>query len=90
MTNQILDLWYTLHMMGVVQDYHSYTFGDNCAIIQQSNIPESKLMKCWNALTFRCVCEAIASGFLKLFHIPGNENLADLVMKFFSYQEAIP
>ena len=35
-TDQIIDLWYTLHMMGGPLDYHSYAFGDNCAIIQQS------------------------------------------------------
>ena len=40
-------------MMGVPLDYHSYTFGDNHAITQQSNIPESKLMKHWNALAFQ-------------------------------------
>ena len=39
-------------MKGVPLDYHSYAFGDNHAVIQQSSIPESKLMKCWNALAF--------------------------------------
>ena len=54
----------------------SLAFGDNHAIIQQSNIPESKLMKCWNALAFHCVREAVTSGFLQLYHIPRNENPA--------------
>ena len=82
MIDQIIDLWYTLCMMGVPLDYHSYAFGDNCAIIQQSNIPESKLKKCWNTLAFHCIREAVASGFLQLYHIPRNENLADLLTKF--------
>ena len=56
-------------MMGSPLDYHSYTFGDNYAIIQQSNIHESKLMKHWNALAFHHVLEAVASRFLQLFHI---------------------
>ena len=34
MTDQIIDLHYTLCMKGVPLDYHSYTFGDNCAISQ--------------------------------------------------------
>ena len=55
MTDQVIDLWYTLCMMGVPLDYHSYTFGDNHAIIQQTNIPASKLMKSWNALAFHHV-----------------------------------
>ena len=55
MTDQIIDLHYTLHMMGVPLDYHSYAFRNNHAFIQQSNIPKSKLMKCWNALAFHSV-----------------------------------
>ena len=74
--------------MGVPSDYHSYAFGDNHAIIQQSNI-KSKLMKCWNTLTFNHIWEAITLGFLKLFHIPGNESPANLLTKFLAYQEAI-
>ena len=55
MRDQIIDLCYALHMMGVPLDYHSYVFGDNHAIIQQSNIPKYRLKKCWNALAFHCV-----------------------------------
>ena len=55
MTDQIIKLWYTLCMVRVPLDYHSYAFGDNCAIIQQSNITESKLMKHWNARAFHCI-----------------------------------
>ena len=74
-------------MMGV---HHSYAFRNNCAIIHQSNISESKLMKHWNTLTFHCVREAVTSGFLQLNHIPGNVIPANLHMKFPGYQEAIP
>ena len=77
-------------MMGVPLDYHSYAFGDNCIINQQSNIAESKLMKCQNMLAFHCIGEAIASGIIELFYIPSNENPAGLLMKFLAYQEAIP
>ena len=63
---------------------------DNHSIIQQSNIPESKLMKHWNALFLHCIQEADASGFLHLFHIPVNESPADLLTKFLGYQDAIP
>ena len=34
MTDQIIVLQYTLGMMGVPLDYHSYAFRDNHAIIQ--------------------------------------------------------
>ena len=90
MTDQIIDLWYMLHMMGVPLDYHSNAFRDNHTIIQQSNIPKSKLMKCWNALAFHHVQESVALAFLQSFHIPSNENPSNLLTKFLSYQEAIP
>ena len=47
MTDLIIDLLYTLHMMVVPLDYHSYALGVNCTIIPQSNIPKSNLMKHW-------------------------------------------
>ena len=47
-------------------------------------------MKHWNTLTFHHVQEAVTTRFLKLFHIPGNENHADLLTKFLRCQEAIP
>ena len=47
-------------------------------------------MKHWNMLTFHHVQEAVTLGFLKLFHIPSNEDPADLLTEFLSYQEAIP
>ena len=57
MTDQIIDLHYTLHMKGVPLDYRT--------IIQQSTIPKSKLMKHWNALTIQQKQEVITLGFLK-------------------------
>ena len=85
MTDQIIDLCYTLHMMGVPLDYHSYAFRDNHFIIQQSNIPKSKLMKHWNTLVFH----SVTLEFLQLYHIPRNENPTNILMKFQRYQEAI-
>ena len=79
MTDKIIVLQYTLHMMGVPLDYHSYAFRDNHAIIQQSNIPKSKLRKCWSTLVFHHIWEAVILGFLQLFHIPGKENPTDLL-----------
>ena len=71
MTDQIIDQWYTVHMMGVPLDYRSYAFSNNHAIIQQSIIPKSKLMTSSNMLGFHCVQETITSGFLQLFQNPG-------------------
>ena len=64
MIDQIIDLHHTLCMMDGPLDYHSYTLSDNHAIIPQNNIPKSKLMKHWNALTFHHVQEAVTLGYL--------------------------
>ena len=72
MMDQIIDLSYTLCMMGIPLDYHSYAFRAYCTIIQQSNIPKSKLLRHWSALTFLHISEAVTSGFLQLYHIPWN------------------
>ena len=90
MTDQVLDLQYTLRMLGVPLDYHTYAFGDNKPIITQSTVPESQLTKRWNALAFHRVREAVASGILKLYHIPGAENPSDVLTKFLGYQQAWP
>ena len=71
MADQIIGMCYTLCMMGVPLDYPLY---DNHTIIQQSNIPKSKLMNCWSTPAFHCIQEAVTFGFLQLFHIPRNES----------------
>ena len=34
--------------------------------------------------------EAVTSEFLQLFHVPGNENPGNHLMKFLSYQDTMP
>jgi hypothetical protein len=60
--DQIVDLRTTLRYLGVPIRDVSYMFGDNKSIINSSTQPHSKLHKRHNALSFHCVCEAIASG----------------------------
>jgi hypothetical protein len=54
---QIIDLRYTLHMMGIPLDGASLMFGDNASVITSSTIPHSTLNKRHNALTYHCVRE---------------------------------
>ena len=44
-TEQIIDLRYTLHMLGVPLDGKSWMFGDNESVVKSSTIPQSNLMK---------------------------------------------
>ena len=52
---QIIDLRYTLRMLGVPIEGPSWLFGDNIAIVTSSTIPHSSLKKCWNAISYHKV-----------------------------------
>ena len=80
-TEQIMDLRYTLRMMGVPLDGPSWMFGDNKGVVQSSTIPHSQLSKRWCALSYHRVREAIASGFLHFLHLEGKQNCADILTK---------
>jgi hypothetical protein len=81
-SEQIMDLRYTLRMLGAPIDGKSYMFGDNQSVITSSSLPHSSLNKRHNALAYHRVREAIASDVLWFFHIPGKENPADVLTKF--------
>ena len=89
-TDILVDLRYTLHMLGAPLEQNSYMFGDNKSVVTQSTLPHSKLAKRWYALAYHRVREAVASGFLMFYHIPGTENPADVLTKFLGYQAAWP
>ena len=44
-TEQILDLRYTLRMMGILIDGKLWLFGDNQSVITSSTVPKSTLNK---------------------------------------------
>ena len=48
---QIIDLQYTLHMLGVPIEGTSWLFGDNKVVVTSSTIPHSSLNKRWNAIS---------------------------------------
>ena len=78
---QIIDLRYLLRMLGVPIDGPSWLFGHNKSIVTSSTIPHSSLNKHWNALSYRKVREAMASGFVRFEHIPTTDNPADILTK---------
>ena len=75
--------------MGVPIDYHSYVFGNNHTIIQQSNIPKCKYMKHWNMCAFHHIWKLLPWDFTSNA-TPVNDNATEFLMKFRGYQEAIP
>jgi hypothetical protein len=82
---QIMDLRYTLRMLGAPLDGKAYMFGDNQSVITSSTIPHSSLNKRHNALSYHRVREAVASNVLWFFHIPGKDNPSDVLTKFLGF-----
>ena len=78
---QIIDFCTTLCYLGVPVNEKSYMFGDNESVVNSSKNLYSKLTKRHNVLSYHCVCEAIASGFVKFSYIPGKINPADILSK---------
>ena len=80
-TEQIMDLRYTLCMLGVPLDGPSWLFGDNQSVITSSTIPHSQLAKHWNSLSYHRVCEAIAAGVIRFHFITSTDNPSDILTK---------
>jgi hypothetical protein len=68
-TEQIMDLCYTLHMMGVPIDGPSWMFGDNQSVLTSYTIPESSLNKQHNVLGYHLISECIAAEIIYFIHV---------------------
>jgi hypothetical protein len=89
-TEQIMDLRYTLRMMGIPIDGPSWMFGDNKSVITSSTIPHSTLNKRHNALSYHRVREAISSCIIYFMHIEGKYNPSDVLTKFLNWSKFWP
>ena len=78
---QITDLCYTLHMLGIPIDGPSWIFRDNKSVLTSSTLPHSTLVKRWNALSYHKVHKAVASGIVHFEHISTNDNPANSLTK---------
>ena len=87
---QIMDLRITLRYLGVYIISHSYLFGDNEAVVNSTSLPESRMHKRHNALSFHRVRECIAAGIAKFYHVRRGDNPADVLSKHWGYQQAWP
>jgi hypothetical protein len=89
-TEQIMDLRYTLRVMGIPIDGPAWMFGDNQSVITSSTIPHSNLSKRHNALSYHRVHEAISANILSFIHIDGKINPSDILTKFLSWTKFWP
>jgi hypothetical protein len=87
---QIMDLRYTLRMMGIPIDGPSWMFGDNQSVLTSSTIPHSSLNKRHNALSYHRVREAIAAGVINFMHVEGKCNPSDVMTKFLGWNKFWP
>jgi hypothetical protein len=59
----------------------NYMFGDNKSVVDSSMQLHAKLHKRYAMLSFHRIREAIASGIVGFFFIPGDINPADILSK---------
>jgi hypothetical protein len=89
-TEQIMDLRYTLRMLGIPLDGPAWLFGDNQSVITSSTIPHSNLNKRHNALSYHRVREAISAKVMYFIHIDGKLNPSDVMTKFLGWTKFWP
>ena len=88
--DQIIDLRNTLRYLGVPLRDKSFMFGDNKSVVDSSMQLHAKLHKRHTMLSFHRVREAIASGMIGFYFIPGQHNPADILSKHWGYSQVWP
>ena len=63
-----------------------YVWGDNETMINSSTIPDAKLPKRHNILSFHFVRSMVARGYINMLHIISEHNFADILIKHWGYQ----
>jgi hypothetical protein len=63
-----------------------YAWGDNDAMINSATIPDAKLHKRHNILSFYFVRSLIACGYINLQHLESEYNIANIPTKHWGYQ----
>ena len=74
-------LWYTLRMVGVPIQGHSYVYGNNMPVIHNTFNLVSEFKKKLNNICYHFVWEAVAAKECLTSHIPTLQNLYDLLTK---------
>ena len=54
---------------------------DNNSVVINSTLPSSTLKKKHNAIAYHKVCEAVATGIVRIAHISSKKNRADILTK---------
>jgi hypothetical protein len=77
----VIEFRYKLRMMGIPLQGPSQILCDNRSVVLNTTLPSSTLKKKHNAIAYHRVREAVAANVVKVNHIEGNENIADILTK---------
>ena len=77
----IIKFRYKLRMMGIVLQGPSQVLCDNQSVVLNMTLPSSTLKKKHNAIAYHRVREAVAAHVIKVNHIDGKCNIADILTK---------
>ena len=80
-TELIMEVRYSLRMLGVPIDGPVVLLGDNMSVILSTTIPSSVLKKKHVSCSYHRIREAIAANILRFSHITSDRNYADIMTK---------
>jgi hypothetical protein len=77
----LLDIRYKLRMMGLSFEPTSNMLCDNYSVVINTQLPTSSLKKKHNSVAYHKCREAVAAGIVRVGHIDGKMNIADVLTK---------
>ena len=77
----VIEFRYKLRMMGIPLQGPSQILCDNRSVVLNTTLPSSTLKKKHNAIAYHRVREAVAANVVKVNHVEGKENIADILTK---------
>eukprot|EP00536_Pseudo-nitzschia_multiseries_P018120 jgi/Psemu1/54206/gm1.54206_g len=80
-----IDLQQSFRYLGTCVHDLSYLWGDNKKIIQTATFPYARLHKRHHILSYHYVRSMIAKVFVRMLHIPGKDNCADILTKHWGH-----
>ena len=84
--DMIEGLIYKLRMFGIPISGEARIFCDNQAAVKSGSNPDTRLQKKHNSIAFHRIREAVAGGWILIYHEDGQSNLADLLTKVLSVE----
>ncbi len=84
-TEQIIALRLTLRYLGVPIKGSTMVFGDNETVVNTASTPHARLQKRHNGLAFHKARSSHAARIMRMHHIPGDANPADILSKHWDF-----